>query len=116
MVFVSVLLNCLKPPGKIVTSVLEIQSSTCHELWFVCRCTIEPVELSITFTSVLLKLIEEAGTYSLYWERERSSHVNVVLNTPTIGRGCHDLHLDIEDADVFLMRLSRWRVLDADVV
>ena len=32
-----------------------------------------------------------------------------------IGRGYHDLHLDIEDVDVFLTRLSRWRALDMDV-
>ena len=45
VVFVSVLLNFLKPPGKIIESVLETQSSSCHKLWFVHWCTIEPVEL-----------------------------------------------------------------------
>ena len=54
LVFVSVLLNYLKPPGKIITSVLITQCSTCYELWFVCWCAIEMVELSITFVSVLL--------------------------------------------------------------
>ena len=42
--------------------------------------------------------------------------VNVALDAPVIGCGCRGLHLDIEDADVFLTRLSRWRVLDAVVV
>ena len=36
--------------------------------------------------------------------------VNVALDAPVIGRGCHNLHLDIEDADVFLTQLSHWRV------
>jgi len=54
VVFVSVLLNCLKPPWKIIASVMETQSSTCHKLWFVCWCTIELVELLVTFASVLL--------------------------------------------------------------
>ena len=54
VVFMSVLLNFLKLLGKIITSVLETQSSTCHELWFACLCTVEPVELSIALVNVLL--------------------------------------------------------------
>ena len=54
LIFVSVLLNCVKPLGKIIVSILETQSSTCYELWFVYWCTIEPVELSITLASVQL--------------------------------------------------------------
>ena len=49
----SVLLNCLKPPGKIVTGVLNTQFSTCYELWFV-WCTFKLVELLIALASVLL--------------------------------------------------------------
>jgi len=47
-------LNYLKPPGKIIISVLETQSSTYYELWFVCWCTIELAELSIIFVSIML--------------------------------------------------------------
>ena len=47
--------------------------------------------------------------------------VQIILHNTTPfpskhGRGCHDLHLDIEEVDVFLMLLLRWRVLDVDVV
>jgi len=59
MVFVSVLLNCLKSPGKIITSVLQTQSSTCYELWFARRCTVESVELSIALASVLLNWLQK---------------------------------------------------------
>ena len=41
---------------------------------------------------------------------------NVALDAPNIGRGSHDLHVDIEGADIILTRLSRWIVLDADVI
>jgi len=46
-------LNFLKPLGKIITSVLETQSSTCYEHWFVWY-TLKLVELSIALASVLL--------------------------------------------------------------
>ena len=39
-----------------------------------------------------------------------------MLDVPVIGRECRDLYLDIEATDVFMTRLSRWRILDADVV
>jgi len=54
LVFVSVLLNCLKPPGKIIISVLETQSSTYHKLWYICHCTIELIESSNAYASILL--------------------------------------------------------------
>ena len=68
VVFVSVLLNCMKPPGKIVTNILEIQSSICYELWFACRCTIELVELSIALISVLLNWMQKQGHTPCTWE------------------------------------------------
>jgi len=83
-----------------------------------CRCSIEPVELSITFATVLLNGLHQQR-HALYIRRENVSLIDVdasvAVDVPGIGRGCHDLHLDIEDADVFLTGLSRWRVLDADV-
>ena len=68
LLFLSVLLNCLKPPGKIITSVLETQSSTCHELWFDYMCTIETVELSVTFSSILLNWLQKQGHTLCMWE------------------------------------------------
>ena len=68
VVFVSVLLNDFKPPRKIITSVLETQSSTFHELW----CTIEPVSYRFLFPGTV-ELIAEVETYSLY-VREHSSY------------------------------------------
>ena len=53
----SVLLNFLKPPEKIITSVLETQSSTCYEHWFA-WCTFKLVELSIALASVLLNCLK----------------------------------------------------------
>jgi len=50
--FMSVLMNFLKPSGKIITSVLETQSSTCYKHWFA-WCTVKLVELSIVIASVL---------------------------------------------------------------
>ena len=60
-VFVSVILNCLKSPEKIITSVLETKSSTCYMLQFGCRCTIKPIESLIAFVSVLLKRLQKRG-------------------------------------------------------
>ena len=52
LAFVSELLNCLKPPEIIIVSIyihnLELIGALSYQ------CTIEPIELSITFTSVLL--------------------------------------------------------------
>ena len=85
VVFVSVLLNCLKPPEKIVTSVLETQSntetqsSTCHELWFACRCIVEPVKLSIALASVLLNWLQKQGHTPCMWENATLTDAVVML-------------------------------------
>ena len=79
MVFMSVLLNYLKSPEKIIISVLETQSSTYHELRFACQRTVEPVELSIALSSVLLNWLQKQRHTLYVWENATLIDVVVTL-------------------------------------
>ena len=75
--FMSVLLNFLKPPGKIVTSVLETQFSTCYELCMLgVLLTGGVVDCSCHYT---VELIAEVETYSLYLKREDAALTYAIL-------------------------------------
>ena len=128
-IFMIILLNCLKPPGKIVVSILihslELIWALIYLLVYcwtgrvvdcICQCTIELITKAETYSFVGKgrrdsPSLDEDVTFIGHWdatliwlETRLLWNVNVILDA------------SVCEPHLLEMRMSRWIILDADVV
>ena len=100
LIFVSILLNCLKPQEKIIISIWNTVWNF-SLICLVCRCIVELIESSVSFASVLLNYCKSENTL-LVSER-------TLLSYDTRLSCFMSLDMTLIDENVILIWLLRWK-------